>query len=65
MATIAETIENAEKMAVHYEEQAAALIKEYGTGVRPAWVSTDLGIAHERASSYRKMAEELREANDG
>lgn len=64
MSSIAETVANAEKMAEHYEEAAKRLIAQYGTGVRPGWVSTDLAIAQERAASYRKLVSEIGEVAD-
>lgn len=64
MSSIAETIANAEKMAEHYEDEALGLIDQYGTGVRPGWVSTDLAIAQERAASYRKLVAEIKEVAD-
>ena len=39
-----------------YREEASRLIEKYGDGVRSSWVSTDISIAPERASFYRKAA---------
>jgi hypothetical protein len=64
MPSIAETIAHAEQMAEHYEGEAQCLIDQYGTGVRPGWVSTDLAIAQKRAASYRKLVAEIKEVAD-
>lgn len=49
-------------VADRYEEKADALIKAYGEGVRPSWVSTDISIAMAYAKQYRITAQVLREA---
>lgn len=46
-------------MAEHYEKEAQSLIDQYGTGVRPSWVSCDLSIAQHNAARYRKLADDL------
>lgn len=56
-----QTKEQAEKMAEMYEREAQSLINQYGTGVRPSWVSTDLAIANDRAAKYRKLADSIKE----
>jgi hypothetical protein len=42
--------------AAAYERDAANLEAQYGSGVRPSWVSTDISIARERARQYREAA---------
>ena len=49
-------------VAERYEEKADKLIKAYGEGVRPSWVSTDVTMAMARAGQYRATAKILREA---
>ena len=44
-------------LAAAYERDAASLETQYGTGVRPGWVSTDISIARERARQYREAAQ--------
>ena len=45
--------------AFFYEKEAQRLIDQYGTGVRPSWVSCALGIAQHHATLYRKLADDL------
>ena len=56
-----QTKEQAEKIAEMYEREAQSLINQYGTGVRPSWVSTDLARAEGRAMEYRKLADSIKE----
>lgn len=44
----------------YYEGQCKALIKLYGTGVRPSWVSTELAIFTLQAERFRKMLNDMR-----
>ncbi|PIX97221.1 MAG: hypothetical protein COZ24_06425 [Hydrogenophilales bacterium CG_4_10_14_3_um_filter_63_21] len=53
------------RMAGHYDKEAQRLIDQYGTGVRPSWVSCDLGIAQHHAARWRKLAEVLKDEADG
>ena len=56
-----QTKEQAEKIAKMYEREAQSLINQYGTGVRPSWVSTDLARADGQAMKYRKLADSIKE----
>lgn len=62
--TALHTRETALSMAEHYEKEAQRLIDQYGTGVRPSWVSCDLGIAQHNAARYRKLADDLKVETD-
>lgn len=53
------TLEEAKNMYQMYKKSYDDLIKRYGTGVRPSWVSTDLAIEGERVRHYAKLVEEL------
>jgi hypothetical protein len=53
------TLEEAKSMYQMYKQRYDDLIKRYGTGVRPSWVSTDLAIEGERMRYYAKLVEEL------
>jgi len=53
------TLEEAKSMYQMYKQRYDDLIKRYGTGVRPSWVSTDLAIEGERMRYYAKIVEEL------
>lgn len=64
MASVKETRDHAISMAEHYEREAQSLTDQYGTGVRPSWVSTDLAIANQRAAGYRKLADSLQGDDD-
>ena len=52
-------LEEAKSMYKMYKQRYDDLIKRYGTGVRPSWVSTDLAIEGERMRYYAKIVEEL------
>jgi len=53
------TLEEAKSIHQMYKQRYDDLIKRYGTGVRPSWVSTDLAIEGERMRYYAKLVEEL------
>jgi len=53
------TLEEAKSMYQMYKQRYDDLIKRYGTGVRPSWVSTDLAIEGECMRHYAKLVEEL------
>ena len=53
------TLEEAKSMYQMYKQRYDDLIKRYGTGVRPSWVSTDLAIEGERMRYYAKIVEEI------
>ena len=53
------TLEEAKSIHQMYKQRYDDLIKRYGTGVRPSWVSTDLAIEGERMRYYAKIVEEL------
>jgi hypothetical protein len=53
------TLEEAKNMYQMYKQRYDDIIKRYGTGVRPSWVSTDLAIEGERMRHYAKLVEEL------
>ena len=57
------TLEEAKSIHKMYKQRYDDLIKRYGTGVRPSWVSTDLAIEGQLMRSYAKLIEELE--NDG
>lgn len=52
-------LQQAKSMYQMYKQRYDDLIKRYGTGVRPSWVSTDLAIEGERMRHYAKIVEEL------
>lgn len=54
------TVEHCEKMAEHYQDQIDATLARYGTGVRPAWVSADIGIDQMHLDHYRNLAKRLK-----
>lgn len=43
------------------DREVQRITEQYGTGVRPSWVSCDIGIAQARAARYRQMAEDGRQ----
>jgi len=53
------TLEEAKSIHQMYKQRYDDLIKRYGTGVRPSWVSTDLAIEGERMRHYAKIVEGL------
>ena len=55
------TVEYCEAMAEHYQKQIDATLARYGTGVRPAWVSADIGIDQMHRDHYRNLAKRLKQ----
>lgn len=55
------TVEHCEKMAAHYQAQIDATLARYGSGVRPSWVSADIGIDQMHRDHYRNLAKRLRQ----
>jgi hypothetical protein len=53
------TAEQYRKMAQGKRDEAQRLIDQYGQGVRPSWVSTDLALAYEAARRYDNTATTL------
>lgn len=53
------TAEQARRNAERNERDAERLRTQYGSGVRPAWVSSELAILESFAAHYRKMEAEL------
>jgi len=45
--------------AAFARKDAADLIAQYGHGVRPSWVSTELALAQDQARRYTLLAKEL------
>lgn len=52
-------LQEAKSMYQMYKQRYDDLIKRYGTGVRPSWVSTDLEIEGMGMRHYAKLVEEL------
>lgn len=48
-------------IAAHYDRSVQQIIDQYGTGVRPSFVSADIAMAQASADRYRKLADELKE----
>lgn len=55
------TVEHCEAMAEHYQKQIDATLARYGNGVRPAWVSADIGIDQMHRDHYRNLAKRLKQ----
>lgn len=49
----------------YYEREQTDLKHQYGTGVRPSWVSTDLAIAAQRAAEIRNHIIQIEETISG
>lgn len=60
---MAMTAEAARKLSDQYREEIKNLEKEYGTGVRPSWVSTDVAIARQRSKYYAVLARDIEHGN--
>lgn len=54
------TVEHCEAMADYYQKQIDATLARYGTGVRPSWVSADIGIDQMHRDHYRNLAKRLK-----
>lgn len=51
--------DNAQERINYYKEKIDRLIKQYGTGVRPSWVSTDLAIDQQYKHNWEKELNRL------
>jgi predicted transcriptional regulator len=49
-----EQVETMQGRVAYKERQITSLINQYGTGVRPSWVSTDLSIYTQQMQDYAK-----------
>jgi hypothetical protein len=49
-----EQVETMQGRVAYKERQITSLINQYGTGVRPSWVSTDLAIYSQQMQDYAK-----------
>lgn len=54
-----ESLQQAKDMVAYYQKNVEDLIKQYGTGVRPSWVSTDLAIVGDRIEYWKAQVKEL------
>lgn len=54
-----ESLQQAKDMVAYYEKNVDDLIKQYGTGVRPSWVSTDLAIVEDRIEYWKAQVKEF------
>ncbi len=50
-----EQVETMQGRVAYKERQINSLINQYGTGVRPSWVSTDLAIYSQQMQDYTKQ----------
>ncbi|WFG40872.1 hypothetical protein ParaKuw1_00039 [Paracoccus phage ParKuw1] len=55
------TVEHCEAMADYYQKQIDTTLARYGSGVRPSWVSADIGIDQMHRDHYRNLAKRLRQ----
>ena len=53
------TIEECLEMIEHYKKERADIIKRYGTGARPSFVSADIASADMGGDRWRERAEDL------
>ena len=53
------TIEECLEMIEYYKKERADILKKYGTGVRPSYVSADIADADMSIAMYYAAAEEL------
>ena len=49
-----EQVETMQGRVAYKERQIQSLINQYGQGVRPSWVSTDLAIYSQQMQDYAK-----------
>ena len=61
----ADTPETLTKRAAIYDNKARSLIDQYGTGIRPGWVSEEIAIARDRAENCRAIAAQLQKEQGG
>ena len=59
-----ETITLYQNMIRQYERNNDDLIARYGTGVRPSWLSEELGVNGNYIMRYKKKIAELEGQND-
>ena len=50
-----EQVETMQGRVAYKERQINSLINQYGQGVRPSWVSTDLAIYSQQMQDYTKQ----------
>ena len=50
-----EQVETMQGRVTYKERQIQRLTSQYGTGVRPSWVSTDLAIYSQQMQDYAKQ----------
>jgi len=53
------TIEECLEMIEHYKKERADILKRYGTGARPSFVSADLASADMGMARWQQIAEDL------
>lgn len=46
-------------LIAHYDEQADALLAQYGSGSRPSWVGAEVAMHRENARRYRELEAQL------
>ena len=57
-------LEQYTKAAQMYERDVDYLLDQYGQGVRPSWVSTEISTAMALAAQYNVRAQEMRDQLD-
>ena len=57
-------LEEAKSMMHSYEQDIKRLREQYGTGVRPSWVSTDIAIAADNVQKFMKLIETMEQEQD-
>lgn len=45
------------------QREIDGLIRDYGDGVRPSWVSTDLALARDAIARMKRAIEEIKQEN--
>lgn len=50
---ILDRLELAERMLAHYSQKYDQMLTQFGSGVRPSWVSSDLADIGASAAAYR------------
>lgn len=54
-----DTIEECLEMIEYYKKERADILRQYGTGARPSFVSADIASADMGMARWREAAEEL------
>ena len=54
-----DTIEECLEMIEYYKKERADILKKYGTGARPSFVSADIASADMGMATWQERAEEL------